>query len=191
MAFQITCQKCGAVQDCDDSMKDKQITCTNCNAIANPAALDSSSATMQTIAPPPEENRLKFKKKKAPGAPVYDPAMFPRPTKPKVSALAVTLIVFGVLSALAFLFNLIFVMNNWGGISALFVSSQTAGAAVQTATLAFLLLMNALITLIGAVAMFLAAAAVWNLQKTNHTAATAAVIAEEALFLAKENADGL
>lgn len=51
--------------------------------------------------------------------------------------------------------------------------------------------MNALITLIGALAMFLAAAAVRNLQKTNHTAATAAVIAEEALFLAKENADGL
>lgn len=189
MAFQITCKECGTVLDCEDSMKDTKITCTNCNKIANPAEEPASST--QVIAPPPEGSRLKFKKKKAPNAPVYDPAMFPRPAKPKVSALAVSLIVFGVLSALAFLFNLIFVFNHWGGISALFISGQSAEAAVQTATLAFLLLMNALITLIGTVAMFLAATAVWNMQKTNHTAATAAVVAEEALFLAKENADGL
>lgn len=64
MAFQIICQKCGAVQDCDDSMKDKQITCTNCNAIANPAVLDSSSATMQTIAPPPSLPAVKLSERR-------------------------------------------------------------------------------------------------------------------------------
>lgn len=185
MAFQITCKECGAVLDCDDSMNGTEITCTQCNKIANPSSGSNSSS--QVIAPPPEENRNKIKIRKPANAPVYDPAMFPRPPKPKVSPLAVTLLVLGSIGSLAFLFNLIFLIRNGENFSALFADGQPDAAVVQTATMMFLLLMNTLITLAGSAALFLTASALWKMQQVEHTAATAAVSAEEALFLAKQN----
>lgn len=197
---QLTCKGCGAVLDCEDNMKDVPITCPNCNGIANPPepavkvavpppAAQESEGSERVIAPPPEEKRLKFKTKKAADAPAYDPAMFPRPQPPKVSVLAITLIVFAVLSGLAFLFNLLFVINNSANICALFAGGQSDEATVQTATMAFLVVMNTVITLCGTISMSLLAAALWKNQKVAHKAETAAVTAEEALFIAKMTMD--
>lgn len=207
MAIKIICKECGTVLDCEDEMKDQEITCSNCKKIANPApapapapeqtpapapapapAEQENDRCTRVIEPPPEEKRLKFKAKKTADA-LYDPAMFPRPRAPKVSVLAIALIVFGILSTLAFLFNLLFVINNLAGIKALFANMQSDASAVQNATMMFLLVINTAITFFGAIAMWLLAAALWKNQKAAHTAATAAVTAEEALFVAKMTMD--